>query len=326
MEETMSSVTTTTIDPEKIRKELSDLWVELAKEKESAAGVLRARSMTLIAAMSEHDDPGEIGETLAMLMREHPSRAIVVRVRDSEEHYLASRVFAQCWMPFGDRRQICCEQVEITSSSASLGDLPAVILPLTVADLPVVLWSRSMAAIDKLGPIAGKIIVDGEIIGDLGKVSELARGYRIGDLAWTRLTRWRELIAQIFENKCYLAELPSIARVRITYKGAQPSISAFYMAAWLERKDVIWERGNHSGIALETASGEVHTSLKTTDETCVEVAVRKQVTNTMFQPETDYTLLREELSIPGRDAIFEAVLPRAARIAAEFRSGPGVKA
>jgi glucose-6-phosphate dehydrogenase assembly protein OpcA len=199
MEKAMSTATTT-INPEQIRQELSDLWVDLAKEKDSADGVLRARSMTLIAAISEKDDPGEIGETLAMLMREHPSRAIVVRVRDSPEHFLSSRVFAQCWMPFGDRRQICCEQVEITASSASLGDLPAVILPLTVADLPVVLWSRSMVAIEKLGSIAGKIIVDGEIIGDLEKVAELAGRYRVGDLAWTRLTRWRELIAQMLSS------------------------------------------------------------------------------------------------------------------------------
>jgi hypothetical protein len=95
-----------TIDPEKIRKELSELWVDLAKEKEGAAGVLRACSMTLIAAVDEDDDPGQIGETIAMLMREHPSRAIVVRVRDSSEFYLSAQVLAQCWMPFGDRRQI----------------------------------------------------------------------------------------------------------------------------------------------------------------------------------------------------------------------------
>jgi glucose-6-phosphate dehydrogenase assembly protein OpcA len=315
------SVAATTINPEQIRKELSDLWVSLAKEKESAAGVLRACSMTLIAAVSEEDDTGQIGETLAMLMREHPSRAIVVRVRDSQEHFLASRVFAQCWMPFGERRQICCEQVEITASRVSLGDLPAVILPLTVADLPVVMWSRVPVAIEALGPIVGKIILDGDLIGDLGRVAELARKHRVADLAWTRLTRWRETIAQIFENRCYLADLPSLTRLRITYKGARPSVSAFYMAAWLERKEVIWERGEFGSIVLETESGEVHTSLRTTDETSVTVEVRGKVTNTVFQPATDYTSLREELSIPGRDLIFEAVLTRAAQMAAAFGAG-----
>ena len=84
---------TSTIDPEKIRKQLSDLWVDLAKEKDGDAGVLRACSMTLIAAVDEADDPAQIGETIAMLMREHPSRAIVVRVRDSSEFYLSAQRF-----------------------------------------------------------------------------------------------------------------------------------------------------------------------------------------------------------------------------------------
>ena len=46
-------------------------------------------------------------------------------------------------MPFGHRRQICCEQIEITASDVSLPDVPAVVLPLAVADLPVMLWCRS---------------------------------------------------------------------------------------------------------------------------------------------------------------------------------------
>ena len=66
------------------------------------------------------------GETLALLMREHPSRAVVVRVRDVDAPELEAKVLAQCWMPFGQRRQICCEQIEISTSNASLVDVPAV--------------------------------------------------------------------------------------------------------------------------------------------------------------------------------------------------------
>ena len=76
--------------------------------------------MTLIVVVEEERDAQAIGETLASLMHEHPSRAIVLRVRSGEEPSLSARVFAQCWMPFGSRQQICCEQVEIISS---LGEL-----------------------------------------------------------------------------------------------------------------------------------------------------------------------------------------------------------
>jgi glucose-6-phosphate dehydrogenase assembly protein OpcA len=307
-----------TIDPEKIRKDLSDLWVDLAKDKNADAGVLRACSMTLIAAVDEEDDPAQIGETIAMLMREHPSRAIVVRVRDSSEFHLSAQVLAQCWMPFGDRRQICCEQVEITSSMASLGDLPAVLLPLLVADLPVVLWARSQAGMKALVPIAGKMILDSAGSADFACVMEYAKTHRVGDLAWVRLTRWRELVAQIFENKCYLAELSGLTRARITYTGARPATSAFYLAAWLERPKTVWEHGEVDALALENEAGEVHTRIQRAGSGGVEVTIHEHTTNTVFSASTDYSLLREELSIAGPDPVFEAVLPRAAAMAEKF--------
>ncbi|MCU1261958.1 MAG: Glucose-6-P dehydrogenase subunit-like protein, partial [Bryobacterales bacterium] len=315
-----------TIDPEKIRAELSELWVTLANDPESgeSGGVLRACSMTLVTGVDESDDPAQVGETLASLMREHPSRAIVIRLRETGEPFLSSRVFAQCWMPFGHRRQICCEQVEITSSDASLADVPAVVLPLTVADLPIMLWCRSarlfsLPAFSALAGIAHKIIIDSsgfpQRASALDDVQAFAGKQRVADLSWTRLTRWRELIAQIFENRCYLAELGSITSVRILFEGEEPAPSAFYMGAWLaaclKRSGaspvLAWERSDASSVILETAEG-VHTSIRQADQSTVDVRVRNHESRTVFPPFDDYSLLREELSIPGRDPVYEAVL------------------
>src|SRR5581483_8635333 len=121
-----------TVAPEKILKELANLWVSLGKqsEGESGAGVLRACSMTLLVLTEQSDDLMALGETIAALMPEHPARAIVVRLSGAGERGLTERVYSQCWMPFGQRRQICCEQVEITASDAALRDLWSVVLPL----------------------------------------------------------------------------------------------------------------------------------------------------------------------------------------------------
>ena len=100
--------------------------------------MIRACAMTLIVVVEEERDAQAIGETLAALMHEHPSRAIVLRVRSGNEPSLSARVFAQCWMPFGSRQQICCEQVEIISSLASFSDVTSVLRGLIVPDLPVV--------------------------------------------------------------------------------------------------------------------------------------------------------------------------------------------
>src|SRR5436853_6297522 len=140
MEKTVSS----TIQPGTILSELSELWGSLGKESEpgQSSGVLRACAMTLVTAVDESEDATSVWSTVAALMPEHPSRAIVIRFRQSLARELSARVFSQCWMPFGQRRQICCEQIEISASDASLPDLPAVIVPLAVSDLPVILWCR----------------------------------------------------------------------------------------------------------------------------------------------------------------------------------------
>src|SRR5580765_3634374 len=190
----------TTIQPDRILHELSELWVSLGKQHgdESAGGVLRACAMTLVVVAEAQEDAASVGETLALLMREHPSRAVVVRVRDSVEPELEARVFAQCWMPFGQRRQICCEQIEISTSNASLADVPAVVLPLVAADLPVVLWFRpprllASPALRDLTRIATRTIIDSASFPDPRAAlrqlaSAAASGMRLGDLAWTRLT------------------------------------------------------------------------------------------------------------------------------------------
>src|SRR5207248_1136529 len=140
-------------------------------QAESGAGVLRACSMTLVVLAEEADDPSQLGETIAALMPEHPARAIYVRLCGQGRRALSERVYAQCWMPFGQRRQICCEQVEITAADAALADLPSVVLPLAVADLPVILWCRAprllgMPEFREIASMAHKVVLDSATMPD----------------------------------------------------------------------------------------------------------------------------------------------------------------
>jgi hypothetical protein len=153
------------VRPERILKDLRNLWVDLGKN--DPAGVLRACAMTLIVLVEEERDAQAIGETLACLMHEHPSRAIVLRVRSGDEESLSARVFAQCWTPFGGRQQICCEQVEIISSLRSFTDVTSVLRALVVPDLPVVLYCPSeglwpLPEFAALLPLASKLIINSD--------------------------------------------------------------------------------------------------------------------------------------------------------------------
>ncbi len=318
----------TTVAPENILKELAALWTQQGKEGE--AGVLRACSMTLLVMAEAADDTAALGETIAALMPQHPSRAILVRLQGPGERALSERVYQQCWKPFGQRQQICCEQIEITASDAALADLPSVLLPLVVPDLPVILWCRSPRVMEKpefgeIARMANRVVLDtAAAVNATGAISRLADGMRSGapmaDLAWTRLTRWRETLSRVFENRDTAAHLPGITGVKVNY-GPGYETAAWYFAAWVN--DALGDAAVKAAVSvapgaptlrLELSGGELHVALSREEDRLV-TTVNQQSNCTNLPMASDYMAMREELGIVGRDAVFERTLASAARLA-----------
>ncbi|MDE3168407.1 MAG: glucose-6-phosphate dehydrogenase assembly protein OpcA [Acidobacteriota bacterium] len=322
-----------TVAPEKILHDLAALWVE--EGKQGSAGVLRACSMTLVVMAEESDDASALGETLAALMPEHPARTILVRLRGGSERTLSERVYQQCWMPFGQRRQICCEQIELVASDAALGDLPSVLLPLVVADLPVILWCRSprLSAMPEFGDIARlatKVVLDSAAFGEpeaaIARMAEAqARGMRIADLAWTRVTRWREMLARVFENREMLARLSGVAEVKVDC-GARHETSAWYLAAWTRNAlaaaglaPAVTVVRNSEAIRVELSGPGLRVALRCDGGTLI-VTVNDLTNQTHLEPASDYLLMREELGVARRDTVFERTLSTAARLAVSSKT------
>ena len=318
------------LSPETILRQLADTWAGLGKE---GPGVLRACSMTLVTVMQEAEDLPAMLETLAALMPEHPARSIVVRLQSGAS--LAGRVTAQCWMPFGQRRQICSEQIEITASQDALEDVASVIAPLAAPDLPLILWCRSRGAVesagfDRLAKMASKVVLDTADWPDaqaaIQRIAALAaRGVRVADLSWTRLTRWREMLSQVFENRKYAARLPAISRVRVIYGGAARAVAASYMGAWVV--DALAAAGVRAALTLEpdanVPAGQFSTVELSGAGFHVELARQQErlVTTvdglshcTGLPHATDCQLLREELGIVRQDPVFERTVSSAARL------------
>jgi hypothetical protein len=342
----MPGTATPTIKPDKILKELANLWIETAAPAEpgtsgEGSGVLRACAMTMVVIADESEDTQGIAETLASLMKEHPSRAIVIRLRDCPEPCLESRVYAQCWKPFGSRQHICCEQIEITASPASLPDVPAVVLPLVVADLPVILWCRSGRATQlegfrELEQLAQKVIFDSAQFHDpehalTRLLAASLPGTRVADLAWGRLTRSRELIAQAVNSEDLLASLRQVDTIRIHAKGPKPDVPARYFAAWLSNRLALlgavpkleWDftpmdvPTSLRGVSITGPDGfslSADVKFSVTNGVVIELVVNGRVNGAVLLRPSEYQLLLQELSIPGRDLIFEAALRRAATV------------
>jgi glucose-6-phosphate dehydrogenase assembly protein OpcA len=306
---------TAVVNPEKVLKDLRDLWQQLAREQKS--GVLRACAMTLMVIAEDDRDAGQVRQTLRVLMRDHPSRAIVLKATEGAD--LSAHVFAECWMPFGSHQQIGSEGIEMTADAANLDEVAHLLLPLIVPDLPVVLWCRgsrffSTRYFDPLFPLVHKIVVDSQTAinpkGAIAVLRELrSRGERVADLAWTRLTGWRQALANVFDD----APL-EIADARLSYAGAW-STQILYFTRWMEhcipgvRVETEAVAGDVPGIrtiALSGKSGNV--TLTLADNGLVEVCCGPR-TSHLVLPETDLdSLMRTELAISGSDAVFEAML------------------
>ncbi len=317
------------LEPGRILKELNQLWASLGKAGESEAqSVVRACTLTLVVFTEETGDAVEMGETLARVMREHPNRAIVVRARAGAAPLLEHRVLSQCWMPFGRREQICCEQIEITASDASLVDLAPVLLALRAPDLPLVLWYRSArlfeaSALEPSGFRPEKIIVDSEAYGSSQTLGRLAAGKTpSADLAWTRLTRWRAILAQVFESPRSRELLPEMEGVRVLYSGSRVPEGAFYLAGWVlealgREIEVSFDAaqgapGGLNGIVLSAGERGRVSVRRSGDAALIEAGGARSCTGLPRLSESE--LLAEELAITGRDAVFERSLARAVRI------------
>ena len=305
------------IKPDQILKQLGALWTDMVKPDDTDShdgGVLRACAMTLISFVDDEEDSAQLGETLVGLMKEHPSRSVVVRLREGEG-FLDARVFAQCWMPFGHRRQICCEQVEITASMDHLADVAAIVGPLAVPDLPRVILLRSArivraGALRKVLGLGDKIVVDSSRpgapgFGELGGLLETR--HITGDLAWTRITEIRSLIAQLLDDQ-------TPESITIQYGGREAGPEARYLEAWLESS----LPATHVGLKGDGGTGTGSPSLIQVDDL---LTIHLGDGSAEYQRDglrqfaamskgTEEQLLNAELGIMVHDAVFERALNR----------------
>jgi glucose-6-phosphate dehydrogenase assembly protein OpcA len=279
------------IAPEKVLKDLGALWADLAKPAEASEhGVLRACAMTLIIALEPDDDPAGVGQTIAELMHDHPSRAIVLKP-GSPGQDLDARVSAQCWMPFGKRQQVCCEQIEIATPIADAEQAARLILGLLAPDLPAVLWARGRAWLDSAGfgdlaPYVTKLIVDSERGCGIEAVRSLRqRARRVADLAWTRTTATRQEIARFFDDPRNAGALDGVNAV--ICPPDQPYLSA-WLAVCLPGRKVVRD-GRAGLIRIEGPQGALEFRI-------------------LPPPESECALIAAELGIIGADPVFERVL------------------
>ncbi len=235
----------------------------LVNVREEGGAVALGRVLTLVI-LTRQGMMEEVIEAANDASREHPMRVIgLIMGKDGDSE---SRLDAQIRVG-GDAG--ASEVITLHAHGEAGGsNLESLITGLLLPDAPVVVWWPNSTPEDpsktSIGRIAQRRITDAATKKDPSAwVSSLGEHYAPGDtdLAWTRLTRWRELLAAILDQPPY----EPVLAVRV--RGAADSPSTALLAAWLRLAlDVPvdwsyldpeeWPHGIKS-VALVRESGEV---------------------------------------------------------------------
>jgi glucose-6-phosphate dehydrogenase assembly protein OpcA len=199
----------------------------LVELRENGGAIALGRVLTLVIC-TDDDRAEEAIEAANDASREHPCRVLVV-ARGTKRG--SSRLDAQVRVG-GDAGASEVVVLRLYGELADHGD--AVLVPLLLPDAPVVAWWPSSApdvpSKDPIGSMAGRRITDSANSSRPTRMLQrLAADHVDGDtdLAWTRLTHWRALLAAALDQPPYEAVGSA------TVSGASDSPSTELLAAWL---------------------------------------------------------------------------------------------
>lgn len=234
-----------------------------------AAGLLTARRRAGSPAM------GMVLTLVLVVAEDEADEALMAARRASQEH--PARLLA---VVLGPRRGTSRVDAEVRTGSDAGGEMAlirltgevtqhpeSVVLPLLLPDSPAVVWWPSCApddpAQDPLGRLARRRITDAAAAprGKSRAMLTQCHAYAPGnsDLAWTRLTGWRALLAAALDEERAKVVAASVTAERI-------SPSADLLGAWLaHRLKVKVDRHNSEGpgiteVVLTTKEGDVRLS------------------------------------------------------------------
>jgi len=265
----------------------NDVNKKIISLREEGGAVTMGRVLTLVIAPDTEDLLEDSIEAANFASREHPCRVIVVVPADraAAEPRLDAEIRVGADAGAGE--------VVVLRLFGELADhASSVVLPFLLPDTPVVAWwpaaAPAVPAQDPLGQLAIRRITDATNSSDpLEAIKGRLQGYTAGDtdLAWSRVTAWRALLATALDQAPY----EEVDSVLVSGLKDEPALDI--MAGWL---------ASRIDGPVQRAVGGLKVELR-----------RKSETVTLSRPQTGVTAT---LSRTGRP---EALIPLARREAKE---------
>ncbi len=239
---------------------VSKIARSLVSVREEGGAVALGRVLTLVIATRKGLEEAAI-EAANDASREHPMRVIVLMTQHDGQSVLDAQIRVG-----GDAG--ASEVVILKARGDAASNAESLVTGLLLPDAPVVVWwpddPPAVPSESPVGRMAQRRITDAStrpLDGD--RLAHLGESYSPGDtdLAWTRLTYWREQLAAVLDQPPY----EPVTAVEV--HGAATSPSTGLLAAWLRLKLEVpvtwrympeeeWPHGIHS-VTLTRASGDI---------------------------------------------------------------------
>jgi len=239
------------VEVREIEDALTQLWMT---NQTGGRSSMQAYTLNLIIYDGSSAAGSAAQEIATRVGQIHPSRTIILHT--GGEPGLRAWVSAHCEYS-GAMERSCSEQIIIDAAGDSVRQLPGVVIPLLVPEVPVVLWWSGEGVFnDPIFPAlmdaSDQLVIDSSMFPDplqaLTRLHALGTeeypGVALRDLAWARLTPWRELTAQFFDAPPTRPYLDGIQQVEVAYaSGAGETYNtgqALLYGSWLASR-LAWE-------------------------------------------------------------------------------------
>ena len=225
---------------------------------------------------------GEIANRLRRVGRYHASRTVVCSVEPERTTIDARATVATEADPRPGEFSLMRETVVVSVGERHLPHLARIVDPLIVTDLSTVVWAPHghPAAVDSLiaptdgaRPVAQCVLCDSaheaEEHEKLDRVCDLAAVVEVVDLAWLRITPWRERLAAHFDPPDRRRELGTLSKISVRH-GRDSLISGLMLVGWLcerlgWRTELLTRHGNLLRGHARGRRGEVELRLEPVD-------------------------------------------------------------
>jgi glucose-6-phosphate dehydrogenase assembly protein OpcA len=214
------------INPNVVGRALSRMWADIATERRSGnrlaravaeAASMRTQTVNLIVIAEGSADLDQFADLVTHLPDITPSRIVLLASQRGWQEALEIGIDIE---ERPNQAPHAPTRVEVISVRGRGERLASVANPLLVPELPDFVWCTTRdftqdPILSELADQADRVMVDSAASPDPAEalnflvqlMSEGGAELRISDMAWTRLTSWRQMVAQFFDQPMHLPSL-----------------------------------------------------------------------------------------------------------------------